>query len=136
MQLTPLGWGPPTRKVQRAVSEFLLADETVTPSDAATPRPMLLAVGALVLGVSVVLLLAGQVLLSPSLRYALGYLLAAIGAPFLAGLHRQHVERARGEADGLFVVPHWVLRAQVALIVGGIAIGLVHAWFLATELAS
>jgi hypothetical protein len=118
------------------VSEFLVAEETLVPSDAAGPSPSLLVGGAVVLVASVLLLLAGQLLLSADPRYALGYVLAAVGAPVLVGLHRQHVERARGEADGLFVVPHWVLQAQVALIVGGIATGLVHAWLLATELAS
>lgn len=118
------------------MSEFLLVDESVASSDAATPSPVLLVGGAVVLVLSILLELAGQPLLSPEPRYALGYLLAAIGAPVLVGLHRQHVERARGHAEGLFVVPHWVLQAQVALIVGGIVTGVWHAWFLATELAS
>lgn len=65
--------------------------------------------------------------------YATGYILGAVVGPVLAVAHRFSVEsRQKSPWFVRSLIPGRIIAAAVGL---GLAVGLIHAWLLATELA-
>jgi hypothetical protein len=95
----------------------------------------LLLLAGIAMAVSLASWLVGAAILGPVARHLFGWAAASLlGFTFVVA-HRREIERLRHDEPG-FVLDARQLRAGTALLSVGVLLCGVHAWFLATELAS
>lgn len=89
--------------------------------------------GYLVAAALCVLTSAGLLFVAAFYVNVLGYVLASLLAVLIVGVFRQHDQRLRN--DPRYSPRHGIAGMATTVVVAGIGVAMVHAWFIATELS-